>query len=85
MGLVLTLQELMKEPQSVLLLHRADLDPVREVVHCWVRITLVPHLGLENLYIKSTLSISDVRLDDIVIELLEVVQVVGLDAFLAHD
>ena len=85
MRLVITLQELVEEPESILLLHRTNLNAIRKVVHRWLHISLAPDLCLEHLHVKGTFSIPDIGLDDVVVELFQMVQVIRLDTFLTHD
>ena len=74
--LVLALQELVQKRQSLILLHRAGLKPVCEVVHLGFVFAFAPDLGLEDLDIERAARISKVRLNDVFVKLFQLIQFV---------
>ena len=80
MRLVVTLQKFVQQAQSFTLLHRPDLQPVREEVNLWLVLALAPHFRFKDFHIKAASRISYVILYHVIIQLVQMVQFVWLDA-----
>ena len=67
--MVLSFEELVQFCQSFVLLHRANFDPIGEVVNSRFIITNSPDFGFENFDRDLSSSFSQVSLNDLVIKL----------------